>query len=265
MNQEKRIITLHPALLSHTVGVRKPRTPRVKKAIPLSTPRSLQLRASRLRDHEEVPPLPPMTYTHALAELHSLTDNNNNNNKQPSPHLQKLREHMKQEVPPVPPATPATPVPVVPATPVPVVPATPVPVVPATPVPVVPATPVPPVPVPVDPSIVGYRRTTTRKKRRVYPVGKKDGSNQVSVFIKDQSMRHKVVQAQSELRSVSMHDVKTYLTRKKLIPIGSHAPNALLRCIHEYAVQSGEVCVTTANANKKENPYEGDTSFSTWT
>jgi uncharacterized membrane-anchored protein len=69
----------------------------------------------------------------------------------------------------------------------------------------------------------------------------------VSVLIKNNETRKKVITAQKELKKKSIHDIKKYLKEHFLLKSGSSAPNEVLRKMYESVMLSGDI----TNNNKE--------------
>ena len=90
-----------------------------------------------------------------------------------------------------------------------------------------------------------YNKVT--KIHRKYTLGKSKIKNKVSMLIKNNATRKKVLDAHKNLKKTSLHEIKQYLKEHNLIKIGSQSPNYILRKIYENAKLSGEI----SNVNKK--------------
>lgn len=90
-----------------------------------------------------------------------------------------------------------------------------------------------------------YNKVT--KVRRKYTLGKSKLKNKVSMLVKNNATRKKVLDAHKNLKKTSLHEIKQYLKDHNLIKIGSQSPNYILRKIYENAKLSGDV----SNVNKK--------------
>ena len=82
------------------------------------------------------------------------------------------------------------------------------------------------------------KRKTIRRK---LVLGKSDKTRTISVLIKDNATRRKVTDAEKELQSAKMGDVKKYLYRHGFVKNGSTAPPRVLREIYESATMTGNV------------------------
>jgi len=90
-----------------------------------------------------------------------------------------------------------------------------------------------------------YNKVT--KIHRKYTLGKSKIKNKVSMLVKNNATRKKVLDAHKNLKKTSLHEIKQYLKEHNLIKIGSQSPNYILRKIYENAKLSGEI----SNVNKK--------------
>ena len=79
----------------------------------------------------------------------------------------------------------------------------------------------------------------TRKKK--YILGKKKGSKQIGILLKNRETQKKVKAEVSSLRSKSIQEIKDYLRKKNLIKLGSESPNDVLRKLYEDSILSGDV------------------------
>lgn len=79
----------------------------------------------------------------------------------------------------------------------------------------------------------------TRKKK--YILGKKKGSKQVGILLKNRETQKKVKAEVSSLKSKSIQEIKDYLRKKNLIKLGSESPTDVLRKLYEDSVLSGDV------------------------
>lgn len=79
----------------------------------------------------------------------------------------------------------------------------------------------------------------TRKKK--YVLGRKKGSKQVGVLLKNRETQKKVKAEVSSLKSKSIQEIKDYLRKKNLIKLGSESPNDVLRKLYEDSILSGDV------------------------
>lgn len=79
----------------------------------------------------------------------------------------------------------------------------------------------------------------TRKKK--YILGKKKGSKQVGILLKNRETQKNVKAEVSSLKSKSIQEIKDYLRKKNLIKLGSESPNDVLRKLYEDSILSGDV------------------------
>jgi hypothetical protein len=88
-----------------------------------------------------------------------------------------------------------------------------------------------------------YIKRTIKKK---YTLGKSTVYRKVGILIKNNATRKKIINAQKDLKKMSIHDIKKYLIERGLLKVGSNAPNNVLRKTYESAMLTGEV----VNQNK---------------
>ena len=74
-----------------------------------------------------------------------------------------------------------------------------------------------------------------------YTLGKSNILRKVSVLIKNNDTRKKIIIAQKELKKKSIHDIKKYLKEHFLLKSGSSAPNEVLRKMYESVMLSGDI------------------------
>jgi len=79
----------------------------------------------------------------------------------------------------------------------------------------------------------------TRKKK--YILGKKKGSKQIGILLKNRETQKNVKAEVSSLKSKSIQEIKDYLRKKNLIKLGSESPNDVLRKLYEDSILSGDV------------------------
>ena len=85
------------------------------------------------------------------------------------------------------------------------------------------------------------KRITKKIIKRKYTLGKSKIKKMVSVLLKDQNTRKRIVNAQKDLKHHAITDVKKYLKEHHLIKVGTHAPNDVIRKLYESAMLAGEI------------------------
>ena len=72
-----------------------------------------------------------------------------------------------------------------------------------------------------------------------YSLGKKNGK--VSILIKNNKTRKRIMDEHLRSKNVNIHDMKKYLKRHNLLKSGSYAPNEVIKKIYEDAILSGNI------------------------
>lgn len=93
----------------------------------------------------------------------------------------------------------------------------------------------------ITPSSRFMKRITKKTIKRKYTLGKSKLKRMVSVLLKDQNTRKKIINAQKDLKHHAITDVKKYLKTHYLIKVGTHAPNDVIRKLYESAMLAGEI------------------------
>lgn len=88
-----------------------------------------------------------------------------------------------------------------------------------------------------------YIKKTIKKRRTL---GKSKIYKKIGVLLKDNNTRKNIINAQKELKNVSLNDVKKYLYKNGFLKLGSIAPPDIIRKMYESAMLSGEI----TNTNK---------------
>lgn len=96
--------------------------------------------------------------------------------------------------------------------------------------------------------IVGTKHITKKTIKHKYSLGRSNVKRRVSILIKDNRTRKRVITAQKELKRKNINDIKEYLRKHNLWSVGSNAPNDVLRQMYESAMLSGEI--TNFNTEK---------------
>lgn len=85
------------------------------------------------------------------------------------------------------------------------------------------------------------KRTTTKTIKRKYQLGKSLKNRSVGVLLKDKKSNATVIEAQKQLKTKTITDVKQYLKEHNLIKGGTNAPTDVLRKLYESAIMAGEI------------------------
>lgn len=80
-----------------------------------------------------------------------------------------------------------------------------------------------------------------------YSLGRSKIKNSIGILIKNNTNRKKIIDAQKQLKTHSIQDVKQYLREHNLLKIGTNAPNDILRKLYETSILSGDI--TNINTN----------------
>ena len=83
-----------------------------------------------------------------------------------------------------------------------------------------------------------FIKTTTKKQ---FTLGKIKNKNYVSVLLKDNQTRKKILNTQKSLKKTNINDIKKYLRQHGMIKMGSTCPPDILRKTFECAMLSGEI------------------------
>jgi hypothetical protein len=101
--------------------------------------------------------------------------------------------------------------------------------------------------VPLAPLSITKKRTTIKTIKRKYNLGKSLKNRSVGVLLKDKKSNATVMEAQKQLKTKTIADVKQYLREHNLITAGTNAPTDVLRKLYESAMMAGEI----TNSNKE--------------
>ena len=93
--------------------------------------------------------------------------------------------------------------------------------------------------------------------RRKYTLGKSNIYRKVSVLIKNNETRKKIIVAQKELKKKSIHEIKKFLKDHFLLKSGSSAPNEVLRKMYESVMLTGNI--TNNNKDTMLHNFINDT------
>lgn len=85
------------------------------------------------------------------------------------------------------------------------------------------------------------KKITKKTIRRKYTLGKSKIRRKMSVLLKDNRTRRRVMDAQKEIKKVSMTEVKMYLKKHGLLKVGTRSPNNVLRQMYETVMLTGEI------------------------
>ena len=91
-----------------------------------------------------------------------------------------------------------------------------------------------------------FKKITKKTITRKYTLGKSKTEKKISILIKDNKTRKQIIEANKEIRSEPIHEIKRYLKDHGLLKIGSQAPDNILRKIYETALLTGDI----TNKNK---------------
>ena len=104
-----------------------------------------------------------------------------------------------------------------------------------------------------------FNRKTIKTIKKKYTLGKSKTKRQISLLIKSNDMRKKIIMACKDLKRHSINDVKQYLKEHNLMTPGSAAPPDVLRKIYESSIMTGEI--TNLNRDTLINNFlKSDTS-----
>uniref|UniRef100_A0A6C0H5I9 Uncharacterized protein n=1 Tax=viral metagenome TaxID=1070528 RepID=A0A6C0H5I9_9ZZZZ len=81
-------------------------------------------------------------------------------------------------------------------------------------------------------------------KNKKYTLGKSKLFKKIGILIKDKQTRKNIMNAQKELKSIPILEIKNRLKKKGLIKSGSTAPSDLLRAMYENSVMAGDIMNT---------------------
>jgi len=84
-------------------------------------------------------------------------------------------------------------------------------------------------------------------KNKKYTLGKSKLYKKIGILIKDKQTRKNIINAQKDLKSVPILEIKNQLKKKGLIKAGSTASSDLLRTMYENSVMAGDIM----NTNKE--------------
>ncbi len=83
------------------------------------------------------------------------------------------------------------------------------------------------------------KQVTRKTKKSTFKLGRH--GQKISVLIKNNSTRRKIMKEHGILKQKPMSEVKKYLYDKNLIKIGSTAPNEVLRTLYEQTILAGDI------------------------
>lgn len=102
-----------------------------------------------------------------------------------------------------------------------------------------------------------FKNNKNLKKKNItykYSLGKKNGK--VSVLIKNNKTRKKIMDEHMRMKQVNIHDMKKYLKRHNFLKSGSYAPSDIIKKMYEECLLSGNlknISSENIHSNLEEN------------
>ena len=82
---------------------------------------------------------------------------------------------------------------------------------------------------------------TKKTIKRKYKLGKSKDNKRISVLIKGNSTKKKIMDEKKNIQKKEMKNIKKYLKEHNLVRVGSNTPNDVLKTMYESAILSGYV------------------------
>jgi hypothetical protein len=86
-----------------------------------------------------------------------------------------------------------------------------------------------------------FNRKTIKTIKKKYTLGKSKKRREISILLKSNGTRKKILDACKDLRKKPTNEITNYLRDHNLIKLGSNAPNNIIRNLYESAMMTGEI------------------------